>query len=341
MAKASDTVTFSAPNGGDINFTAMGFGSACIGNYRRALTEEESDATLEAAWDSGLRYFDTAPFYGFTLAETRMGRLLASKPRDSFALSTKVGRIMDPCSPDETDQSLYVGAADFIPRFDYSYDGVLRSYEESLARIGVDRVDILYVHDIDALVHGGRDTAVARTRQLFDEGGWRALSELRSSGDVCAIGIGVNEWQPCALMLELADPDLFLLAGRYTLIETEPLTTLFPECEKRGVGIIIGGPYNSGILAGGDTYNYGDVPADIAETVSHLRSLCDRHKVKLPSAALQFVLAHPAVTSVIPGPMSAEEVLGNVGFMDEPIPAEFWADLKDAGVIPGNAPVPA
>lgn len=341
MARAEEQRTWKAPSGGELSFTALGFGSACIGNYRRALSDEEAEDTLHSAWDAGLRYFDTAPFYGFTLAETRVGRLLSVQPRDSFAISTKVGRVLEPCAPEETDQTLYVGAADFMPRYDYSYDGVMRSYEGSLQRLQLNRVDILYVHDIDALVHGGREGAVAHTQELLEKGGWRALTELRSSGDVKAIGIGVNEWQPCALMLELADPDLFLLAGRYTLIENEPLTTLFPQCVERGVGVVIGGPYNSGILVGGDTYNYASAPDHVVERVRRLQAICDRFEVRMPSAALQFVLAHPAVVSVIPGPMSPDEVRGNIDYLGDTIPGEFWVALKDAGVIDTSAPVPA
>ncbi|WP_205700679.1 aldo/keto reductase [Croceicoccus sediminis] len=340
MAMPGSVHAFTTRAGQSVEFTALGFGTACLGNYRKKLSDDEALNTLEAGWEMGLRYFDTAPFYGFSLAERRLGQLLSAKPRDSFTLSTKVGRILEPCDPSQTNQDLYLGAANFIPQYDYSYDGVMRSYEESLARIGVERIDILYVHDIDALVHGGREAAVARTRELFDTGGWKALSELRDNGDVKAVGIGVNEWQPCKLMLELADPDLFLLAGRYTLIETEPLETLFPKCEARGVGIVIGGPYNSGILAGGETYNYGDVPDEVMQKVAKVRTICADHGVTLPAAALQFAHAPSVVTSVIPGPMSVEEVRSNGAFLQEEIPPAFWRSLKDEGVIPDKAPVP-
>ena len=338
--KARKTQKFTTQADETIEFTTLGFGAAPLGNYRRALSEAEADETLNAAWDAGLRYFDTAPLYGFGLSEQRVGRMLAGRNRSDYTLSSKVGRLLERVPEEEADGMIFVDIPPYKFVYDYSYDGVMRSYEESLKRIGVDRLDILYVHDIDAFNHGGRSEAEARTRELIDEGGWKALSELRSSGDVKAIGVGVNEWEPCAMMLDLADPDIFLLAGRYTLMEHEPLTKLFPECERRGVGVVIGGPYNSGVLVGGETYNYGDIPEDVAAQVRKLAGVCDRHKVRMPAAALQFVLAHPVVPCVIPGPMSVEETLSNVDLLDDQIPADFWSDLKQEGLIPEFAPVP-
>ncbi len=331
---------FTTQAGETIEFTTLGFGAAPLGNYRRALTEAEADETLSAAWDAGLRYFDTAPLYGFGLSEQRVGRLLSDRKRSDYTLSSKVGRLLERVPEDEADGMIFVDIPPYKFEYDYSYDGVMRSHEESLKRIGVDRLDILYVHDIDAFNHGGREAAEARTRELIDQGGWKALAELRSSGDVKAIGVGVNEWEPCALMLGLADPDLFLLAGRYTLMEHEPLTELFPECAKRGVGIVIGGPYNSGVLVGRDTYNYGDIPKEVAEQVRRIAEVCQRHKVRMPAAALQFVIAHPLVQCVIPGPMSVEETLSNIDLLDDEIPAAFWTDLKMGALIPDMAPVP-
>jgi D-threo-aldose 1-dehydrogenase len=176
---------------------------------------------------------------------------------------------------------------------------------------------------------------------LLDNGGWRALDELRRTGDVAAIGVGVNEWEPCARMLELADPDLFLLAGRYTLLEQAPLDTLFPKCARRRVGVVIGGPYNSGILAGRATYNYSDVPAEIATKVRSMTEVCQRHGVPLNCAALQFVLAHPVVVSVIPGSQNVAEHQQNVAALDVPIPAALWQELKTRGLLHADAPVPA
>ena len=225
--------------------------------------------------------------------------------------------------------------------YDYSYDGVMRSYQDSLKRIGVDRVDILYVHDICAFAHGGREGSEARIRELMDSGGWRALAELRDSGEIKAIGAGVNEWEPCARLLELADPDLFLIAGRYTLLEQAPIDTLFPQCARRGVGIVAGGPYNSGILAGGTTYNYADAPADVVARARALDAVCQSHNVNLPAAALQFILANPLVVSVIPGGQNVNETRHNASVLDEPIPAALWRDLKDKKLLHPQAPIPS
>ncbi|WP_207764593.1 aldo/keto reductase [Hyphococcus luteus] len=320
----------------------FGFGAAPLGNFRRTLSEEECDATLARAWELGVRYFDTAPLYGFGLSELRVGRLLQTKSSDEYTLSSKVGRLLEPCPPEEADGIIFENIPPFKFVYDYSYDGVMRSYEESLQRLGVDRINILYVHDIDAFNHGGRNEAIARARELMDDGGWRALSELRDSGAIDAVGIGVNEWEPCSLMLELADPDLFLLAGRYTLLEQEPVDTLFPECERRGVKIVIGGPYNSGILVGRSTYNYfQDIPDNIRHKVRALDDICREHGVAMGAAALQFVLAHPLVVSVIPGSQTLQELETNLSFVGADIPDAFWRDLRAANLIAENAPTPA
>jgi D-threo-aldose 1-dehydrogenase len=305
--RASDRRRLVTRAGRELTFTAMGFGSAPLGNYLRPLSEAECDQTLAAAWDSGMRYFDTAPLYGLGLSEMRVGRLLAQRPRQEFTLSTKVGRLLTPCAKEEVNGFFFVETPQVRFSYDYSYDGVMRSYEASLKRLGLERVDILYVHDICGLVHGGREASEARIQELIETGGWRALTELRDNGDVAAIGAGVNEWEPCARLLELVDPDLFLLAGRYTLLEQVPLDTLFPECAKRGVRIVAGGPYNSGILAGGTTYNYAEAPAEVLARARAVDDVCRTHGVTLPAAALQFILANPLVVSVIPGGQTVAE----------------------------------
>lgn len=330
---------FTTRNGKELSFTALGFGSAPLGNYLRALSEEDCDATLAAAWDSGLRYFDTAPLYGFGLSEDRVGRNLKQHKRSEYILSTKVGRLLEPCDASEVESGFFIDTPNMRFIYDYSYDGVMRSYEESLKRLQLDKVEILYVHDIDSFAHG-KEGCEDRFRELIDEGGWRALTELRDQGDVAALGLGVNEWQPCARLLELADPDLFLLAGRYTLLEQEPLDTLFPQCAESGVGIVIGGPYNSGVLAGRSTFNYGEIPEEVAEKVKKLKGVCSNHGVSLPAAALQFVLAHPLVVSVIPGPQSPEETQHNVALLEDDIPAAFWNELKEKELLHSDAPVP-
>jgi len=327
--------------GRELSFSALGFGSAPLGNYLRALSEDECDATLSAAWSSGLRYFDTAPLYGLGLSEVRVGRLLGRQKRADFTISTKVGRLLEPCAASEVNGLFFVHTPQVRFVYDYSYDGIMRSHEESLRRLGLDRVDVLFVHDVDGFCHGGRAGSEARIQELVETGGWRALEELRSSGEVAAIGAGVNEWEPCARLLELVDPDLFLLAGRYTLLEQDPIDKLFPQCAKRGVGIVIGGPFNSGILAGKPTYNYAAVPPEVAARVRDLDAVCRAFDVPLQRAALQFVLAHPLVVSVIPGSQSVEENRQNVAALGAGAPAAFWEALKDGKLLPADAPTPA
>lgn len=340
-SRAAAVRRFVTRAGRELNFTSLGFGSAPLGNYLRPLSEEDCDRTLSAAWESGVRYFDAAPLYGLGLSEMRVGRLLAQRRRRDFILSTKVGRLLLPCEKDEVNGIFFVETPQVRFVYDYSYDGVMRSYEESLKRLGLDRVDILYVHDVCGLVHGGREGSESRIRELVETGGWRALSELRDSGAVQAIGAGVNEWEPCARLLELVDPDLFLLAGRYTLLEQVPLDTLFPECARRGVGIVVGGPYNSGILAGGTTFNYAAAPPEIVARAQALDAVCRTHGVALPAAALQFVLANPLVVAVIPGGQTEKETTQNAAVLDQPIPPAFWRELKERKLLHAQAPTPA
>jgi D-threo-aldose 1-dehydrogenase len=327
--------------GRELSFSELGFGSAPLGNYLRKLPEEECDALLEAAWNSDLRYFDTAPFYGLGLSEGRVGRQLRKRAPGSYTISTKVGRLLLPCAPEEVNGVFFVDTPQVRWVYDYSYDAVMRSYEESLKRLGLDKVDILFVHDVDAFCHGGREGSEQAIQDLIQKGGWRALDELRSSGAIAAIGAGVNEWQPCARLLELVDPDLFLLAGRYTLLEQDPIDTLFPQCARRGVGVVIGGPYNSGILAGRSTYNYSDAPPEVVKRVRDIEAVCCTHAVPLHAAALQFVLAHPVVVSVIPGSQTLGELEQNIAALDVRIPTAFWEALKAKQLLHPQAPVPA
>ena len=331
---------FVTRDGRRLSFTMLGYGTAPLGNYLRPLSEADCDATLETAWDSGMRYIDTAPFYGFGLSETRVGRLLKKLKRSEYVISTKVGRLFEPCEIDEVNSGFFIDTPQLRFYYDYSYDGVMRSYEESLQRLGIDNVDILYVHDVDAFCHGGRDGSEAAIQSLLNDGGWRALSELRSSGAVSAIGAGVNEWQPCARLLELADPDLFLLAGRYTLLEQDPIDHLFPQCAEKGAGVVIGGPYNSGILAGLSTYNYAEAPAEIVERTRAIEAVCSRHGVPIIRAALHFVAAHPLVVSTIPGGQNVAETRQNAALLEEDIPAALWEELKAGQLIHPDSPTP-
>ncbi|HEY0649720.1 aldo/keto reductase [Phenylobacterium sp.] len=326
-------------------FTRLGFGGAPLGNLGEVLDEARAEAVVEAAWDTGLRYFDTAPLYGHGLSEMRLGRILAGKRRGDFLISTKVGRLLEPCAPGEEGAGVYLQTPHVRGVFDYSYDGVMRSFEESLNRLGLDRIDILFVHDTDARNHGGWAACEARLAELMDLGGWRALRELRGSGAVSAIGMGVNEWEPCAWLLERADPDLFLLAGRYTLLEQGPLGRFLPACGKRGVGIVLGGPYNSGILArgpqAGASFDYAAAPPEVIARVRRIEAVCRRFGTPLAAAALQFAGAHPAVVTVIPGAMSADEVRANVAAQALAIPPGLWNALRAEGLLHPAAPVPA
>jgi D-threo-aldose 1-dehydrogenase len=328
----------------NISVTALGFGGAPLGNLYAPISESEADATLDAAWDAGIRVFDTAPFYGFGLSEERFGRMLAKHARDEYVLSTKIGRVLRDCRPDEVPESVFFDTPSRTFDFDYSYDGVMRSHEDSLKRMKVDRIDILLVHDVDMPTHGTREASDARVRELFDQGGYRALEELRASGTVKSIGAGVNEWEICETLLGLGDFDCFLLAGRYTLLEQEALDSFLPLCEEREVGIILGGPFNSGILAtgaiDGARYNYAPAPPDIRARVARLDAICASYDVKLIEAALQFPLGHPAVKTVIPGANAPGQVAANLRLLDAKIPPELWVDLKSQSLLRRDAPVP-
>jgi len=308
----------------------------------RILAEDEAALTTRAAWDAGVRYFDTAPLYGHGLSEQRIGRALAGRPRETFLISTKVGRLLEPARADEAGGGIYKGVPPLKVRFDYTREGVLASLQASLGRLGLERVDVLYVHDLERRTHGSDAAYEARWRELTDGGGWRALVDLRAAGTVSAIGLGVNETAACERMLAELDPDLFLLAGRYTLLEQAPLGGLMATCQRRGVGIVIGGPFNSGVLArpGVGSYDYADAPPRVLARVERLAATCARFDTPLPAAALQFAAAPPVVVSIIPGAQTVSEAGANVALMDLPIPAALWAALKDEGLIDPAAPIP-
>ncbi len=327
-----------------VPLTQMGFGGAPLGNLYRKVEDSDAQAALQAAYDSGMRYFDTAPQYGLGRSEDRFGKALQRFGRESIQLSTKVGRLLLDCEPHEVTPQAFVDVPQKRIVFDYTYDGVMRSYEESKQRLGVDSVDILLVHDVCAFSQGSQETSDAKVRELFDGGGYRALTELRDSGEIAAIGAGVNEWQVCEKLLGLGDFDGFLLAGRYTMLEQEALDSFLPLCEKRDVGIILGGPYNSGILATGAVpgakYNYDIAPTPIMDRVRKIEAVCATHDTPLIAAALQFVLGHPCIKTVVPGAVSAQEVQANVALMEREIPAALWNDLRGEGLIRPDAPLP-
>lgn len=328
-------------NGG-LDFTELGFGTAPLGNLYRAVSDEDADRVLESAWAAGCRYFDTAPLYGLGLSETRLNRFLRGKRREDYVLSTKVGRLLEACPPDQrTGIGKFFDTPSRREVYDYGYDGVMRSFEFSLERLGVDSVDILFAHDLDVFNHGSQEALQARLDELMSSG-YRALVELRDQGVIKAFGAGVNEWQPCQWLAEHGDFDLFLLAGRYTLLEQEALDSFLPLCRQRGIGIVIGGPYNSGILATGAKpgayFNYDPAPDHVLDRVARIEAVCAHHGVRLIDAALRFPLMHPSVVSVIPGGQSVAEVEGNRAILDAAIPEALWADLKAEGLMHADAP---
>ena len=326
-----------------LTFTTLGFGGAEIGNMGSVQTDDVAIDTVRTALARGLRYFDTAPLYGLGLSEWRIGQALQPEDRSSYLVSSKVGLLLDEdwSAPKDVDFAVVDPAGS--AHYDYSYDAIMRSFEASLKRLGLASIDILYVHDIDAETHASSAMADTHMRALVEGGGWRALDELRSSGVVKAIGAGLNEWPLCQRMLIELDPDIFLLAGRYTLLEQGAAATFLPACAERGVGVVVGGPFNSGILATGANanaiYNYGLASERILAKVRNLEVVCARHGVALPSAALQYPLGHPAVISVIPGCTNTSQVNRNADMMATDIPTEFWKDLFSAGYATANAVV--
>ena len=314
---------------------ALGMGCAALGNLYAQISDKDAQAAMVAAAAGGVRFFDTAPFYGHGLSETRLGEFLAGQSTRPI-LSTKVGRSLAYGeSPGDTG---FVAAAQARPYFDYSGAAVERQVRESLGRLGVDAVDMLLVHDLGALTHG---EAHPRHFDIAMQGAFPVLAALKRQGLARGFGLGVNEVAICLQVLAEIDLDVILLAGRYTLLEQAPLDDLLPLCAARGVRVIVGGPFNSGVLAGNPQYDYGAVPPAVAARVQALADICARHGVPLAAAALQFPLAHPAVASVIPGARSAAEMTANIAHMAHPIPAALWADMRHAGLIRADAPVPA
>ncbi len=312
--------------------TELGFGGAPLGAVGDRLTPEQASEIVTTAWNEGIRYFDTAPLYGHGLSEKRVGGALSTLDRDTFALSTKVGRLLVPTGSGER----YAGMRDAEPfsiKYDYSYDAVRQSFEASLLRLGLDRVDVLLCHDIDRWTHQENQPAVFAEAK---EGALRALMDLRAEGLVGAVGLGVNEWQVCNEVMDLFDVDCFLLAGRFTLLEQDPLDVFLPRCLEKQTSVIIGGPYNSGLLAQTErrraTYDYKPAPDDLWEKAQAIRGVCSDHGVDIRAAALQYPLRHKAVASVIPGVISLEELQTNIELIQADIPDGLWTDLDAAGL---------
>jgi D-threo-aldose 1-dehydrogenase len=326
-----------------VEVTELGFGGASIGELFVRVSEADAAATLSAAWDAGVRYFDTAPWYGRGLSELRTGAALRDHPRSEFALSTKVGRWLRPASAEGFDGAPWLGGSPNEVVFDYTYDGIMRSVEQSRLRLGITRFDIAWIHDLDHLYHDP-PTIESHLRDLAGSG-WRALEELRSSGQIGGFGAGINDLGLIPRFLDIGDIDAFLVAMPYTLLDQDVLDVEFPTCEARGIGFVIGAVFASGILAKGPVlggrYAYADPSPEVIEKTRRIAAVCDRHGVPLPAAALQFPLGHRAVASVIPGASSPVQQARTVEWFRTPIPAELWAELKHEGLLREDAPVPS
>ena len=325
----------------DLEVSAFGFGTAPVGNIFEEIDEKTSDEMFQVAWDSGVRFYDTAPMYGHGLSEYRTGYSLRWKNRSDFVLSSKVGRLLHPARKEDINYAPWTNAGRFEVEFNYSYDATMRSVDDSLQRMGLESIDILYIHDIDKFTRGDEQPEVFETAM---NGAWRALSKLRDERVVKAIGVGVNEWEVCQDALEQRDFDCFLLAGRYTLLEQEALGTFLPLCEQRNASVVVGGGFNSGILAtgakDGAKYNYSPAPETIKRRVQAIESVCKEFQVPLPAAALQFVVAHPAVPTFMAGTRTVKQLKQNIAWFSHPIPREFWTALKSKRLIREDAPTP-
>ncbi|WP_406466642.1 aldo/keto reductase [Streptomyces hirsutus] len=322
----------------------LGFGTAPLGNMFRSIPDEEAAATVEAAWNQGIRYFDTAPFYGAGLSEIRLGEILADRPRDEFVLSTKVGRVIldeleDPTTRDLGEKGgLFAYGRPNKVIDDYTADATLRSIEDSLTRLKTDRLDIVWVHDVAQDFHGDQWLAVYETART---GAFRVLQRLREEGVIKAWGLGVNRVEPIELTLDLNEPrpDAFLLAGRYTLLDhSRALQRLLPTATEQGIDMVVGGPYSSGILAGGRHFEYQQAPAEIVTRVERIKILAAEHGVSVKAAALQFALAHPATAAVIPGATRPSRIAEDIAALSESVPVAFWAALRDEKLIAAHAP---
>ncbi|MFC9588917.1 aldo/keto reductase [Streptomyces sp. NPDC056944] len=316
-----------------VRVTELAFGAAAIGNLFTAVTDAEAEQAVHTAWDAGVRYFDTAPHYGLGLSERRLGAALRSRPRNEYVVSTKVGRVLEP-TPGAPGDDLANGFA--VPaahrrRWDFSARGVRRSIEGSLERLGLDRIDVVYLHDPD-------DHAGPALDQAYPE-----LERMRREGTVGAIGVGMNQADLLARFVRETDIDAVLLAGRYTLLDQGGLTELLPLATDRGVGVVVGGVFNSGLLADprpGATYDYTAAPPDLLSRALDLKAVCERHGVPLRSAALRFPLGHPAVASVLVGTRSAAEARDAAAMLGHPVPDAVWAELKERGLLPADVPTP-
>ena len=327
--------------------TVLGMGCAPLGSWYKRVSDADARATVDAAWKAGVRLFDTAPFYGYTLSEHRLGEAMRDRPRSEWVLSTKVGRMMRPLkaprAPGTPLVNDWIDPLPFEPVFDYSAAAVRRSIEDSLQRLGVQRIDIALIHDIGVFTHA--DLHASYWQQLTTGGGFREMEAMRREGLIGAIGLGVNEWQVILDAMQHADLDCCLLAGRYTLLEQGSLSPFLEACVKRQVGVVVGGPFNSGVLVSGPVkgalFNYAVADDSVLARASRLQQACAEFSVPLAAAALQFPLAHPAVVSCIPGARDAAELQQIAAWLRHDIPASLWTALRERGLIDRAAPLPS
>lgn len=328
----------------DVEVTQLGFGGAGLGELDTKITQAQATATVACALRAGIRYFDTSPWYGRGLSELRLGNALRDLPRDEFLVSSKVGRVLSlPKNPKDFDRTPWTGGVSFAHRLDYSYDGIMRSFEDSIQRLGLPRIDLLLIHDLDHW-HLETDAKVnAYMTQLYTSG-FRALQELKEQKLISGIGAGINQAGTIDQFMDWIDLDFFLIALAYTLLDHTASAPEMARATERGMGFVVGGVFNSGILAtgavNGAMYNYAPaLEADLAR-VRAIEVVCKRHSVPLAAAALQFPLGHPNVASVIPGAFSPEQVASNAAAMSHEIPADFWAELKHEGLVDAQVYVP-
>ena len=329
--------------GSGLSVPVLGLGGAPLGDLFETIPQDRAQEIVRAAWAGGIRFFDTAPLYGAGLSEHRFGYVLRQNPRNEFILSTKVGRVLRPAHSPAHRNPPWVGGLPFEFRFDYSYDGIMRSWEDSLMRLGLNRVETLIIHDLDSSYHGVGKVLRSHQRDL-ESGGWRALEELRSSGAIHGIGAGFNDDSMVSWFLDHFELDFLLLAMPYSLLDQNSLNDTLPRCGEQGVSVIIGSPFASGILASGPvagaSYNYAPAEPGVLEKTRRIQAVCAAHDVSLQAAALQFPLGHESVVSVIPGATQAEYVTANLENLMTEIPVSLWTDLKNEQLLVPDAPVP-
>jgi len=319
----------------ELYVTALSLGGASLGGLYEPSTVEEASNVISASWDLGIRYFDTAPEYGNGLSERRMGDALRNYPRDEYVLSTKVGDFLYAQHDQLPPESKFVGQLPFHLKYDYSYDAIMRTFEDSLQRLGLNRVDIIFVHDLDPIIHSEKE--FKKHFQIYIESGYKALDDLRSQGVIQAIGLGVKQWEVCANAMKYGDYECFMLQGNFTLLEQPAVTTFLPLCLQKKISILLAGPFASGILATGPIkgthFHHHEADDAIIKKVKLIQQICAVHNVPLQAAAIQFPLLHPAIASVVVGTRSKERMQKNVDYFNYPIPDSLWEDLKKQGII--------